>query len=162
MDTDPQSFAKVLEQRAAAGDMPAAVLVACEEKLDREEIGDATIAIARTHGYTERSVFHVERKDFDWSRVANDSGAMSLFSERRILDLRIDKARIDKKASDFIRAYAAEPSADNLLLVRTEYLSKRDKGAKWYPGARAHFGVCAQLSGEGCAAAALACIESQA
>ncbi len=141
MDSDPGRFAGALTKLAKAGDMPRVVVVACEEKLDREEVGDKTLQIARAHGYTERSVFHVERKDFDWSVVLNDAGSMSLFSEKRVLDVRVEKANINKQASDFFRAYAAEPNEDNLLLVRTNYLAKRDKTAKWYQ-ALAPIGLC--------------------
>lgn len=141
MDSDPGRFAGALTKLAKAGDMPRAIVVACEEKLDREEVGDKALEIARESGYSERSVFHVERKDFDWSLVSNDAGSMSLFSEKRVLDVRIEKANINKQASDFFRAYAAEPNKDNLLLVRTNYLAKRDKSAKWYQ-ALAPIGLC--------------------
>jgi len=132
VDSDPGRFAGALAKLAKAGDMPRAIVVACEEKLDREEVGDKALQIAREHGFSERSVFHVERKDFNWREVLNDAGAMSLFSEKRVLDVRIEKANINKQASDFFRAYADEPNEDNLLLVRTNYLAKRDKSAKWY------------------------------
>lgn len=141
MDSDPGRFAGTLTKLAKAGDMPRVIVVACEEKLDQEEVGDKALQIARQQGFSERSVFHVERKDFDWSLVLNDAGAMSLFSEKRVLDVRIEKANINKQASDFFRAYAEEPNEDNLLLVRTNYLAKRDKSAKWYQ-ALAPIGLC--------------------
>ena len=144
MDSDPQSFAQALKKLAKAGDMPAAVIAACAEDLDREEVGDTALAIARDHGFTERSVFHVERKGFDWNEVRADAGAMSLFSEKRVLDIRVEKSFIDKKASEFFRAYAADVKGatdDTLLLIRTEYLARRDKTAKWYQ-ALSPIGLC--------------------
>lgn len=141
MDSDPVRFAAALKKLAKDGDMPKAVVAACAEDLDREEVGDQALTIARAHGFTERSVFHVERKGFDWSEVHSDAGAMSLFSEKRVMDIRIEKSFIDKKASDFFRAYAADAGDDTLLLVRTEYLAKRDKTAKWYQ-ALSPIGLC--------------------
>jgi len=132
MDSDPARFAQVLQKQAKAGDMPRVIMAACAEDLDREEVGDTALSIAREHGFTERHVFHVEKKNFDWSEVQSGTNAMSLFSEKRVMDIRIEKSFIDKKASDFFRAYAADAGNDTLLLVRTEYLTKRDKGAKWY------------------------------
>ncbi|MEM7216786.1 MAG: DNA polymerase III subunit delta [Pseudomonadota bacterium] len=126
-DTTPERFA-----RDFAREIPAIVLIACAEQLDREEVGDATLRLARDQGYTERSVYHVERKDFAWHEVGADADALCLFSERRVLDVRVDKKLIDRKASDFLRAYAERPAPDTLLLLRTEYLTKRDKSAKWY------------------------------
>lgn len=150
MDSDPNSFAQALKKRAKAGDMPRVVIAACAEDLDREEVGDTALTIARDYGFTERNVFHVERKGFDWSEVRNDAQAMSLFSEKRVLDIRVEKSFIDKKASDFFRSYAKEAKdaadssgaeSDTLLLIRTEYLAKRDKTAKWYQ-ALSPIGLC--------------------
>jgi len=141
MDSDPARFAAALKKRAGAGDMPRVVIAACAEDLDREEVGDIALAIAKKHGFTERSVFHVEKKGFDWNEVLSDTQSMSLFSDKRVLDIRIDKAFIDKKASEFFRSYAAQENDDLLLLVRTEYLAKRDKSAKWYQ-ALSPIGLC--------------------
>ena len=141
MDSDPVRFAQTMERLAKAGDTPRVVIAACAEDLDREEVGDMALTIARKQGFTERHVFHVERKGFDWSVVHSESSAMSLFSEKRVLDIRVEKAFIDKKASDFFRAYAADNNEDTLLLIRTEYLAKRDKTAKWYQ-ALSPIGLC--------------------
>ena len=127
MDTTVQRFAGVLKK-----DIPAVVVVACEEALDREEVGDEVIRIAGEAGFNERTVHHVERKDFKWHEITNDAGSMSLFSEKRIIDVRVPKALINKNASEALREYATETPADTLLIVRTEYLNKRDRGAKWY------------------------------
>ncbi len=141
MDSDPSRFAKELKKQAKAGNIPRVIIAACAEDLDREEVGDMALTIAREYGFTERHVFHVEKKSFDWGEVRSDTNAMSLFSEKRVMDIRIDKANIDKKASDFFRAYASEDNEDTLLLVRTEYLAKRDKSAKWYQALSA-IGLC--------------------
>lgn len=133
MESDPARFAQALTKLAKANEMPRAVVAACAEDLDREEVGDMALKVARAHGFSERQVYHVDRKSFDWSEVRNDAGAMSLFSEKRVMDIRIEKAFIDKKASEFFCAYAADAdNQDTLLLIRTEYLAKRDKTAKWY------------------------------
>ena len=136
MDSTVQRFAGLLKK-----EIPAVVVVACEEALDREEVGDEVIRIASAAGYSERTVHHVERKDFKWHEVTNDAGSMSLFSERRLIDVRVPKALINKNASDMMRDFVEETPADTLLLIRTEYLNKRDRTAKWYK-ALSSIGLC--------------------
>ena len=52
------------------------------------ESADAVRAAAREQGFTERDVFTAQR-GFDWDNLLAQSGNMSLFSERRIIDLRL-------------------------------------------------------------------------
>jgi DNA polymerase-3 subunit delta len=127
VDTDPRKFSEQLKKK-----MPLVVLVACEEMLDQEEVGDAVIEIARAQGYAERTAYHADHKDFPWNDVGVEAGSMSLFSERRILDVRVQIKFMDKRAGEFLKEYVAKPVEDNLLLLRTAYLNKRVRGTKWY------------------------------
>ena len=136
MDSTPQRFASALKKQ-----IPAVVVVACEEALDREEVGDEVIRIAQAAGFSERTVHHVERKDFKWHEITNDAGSMSLFSEKRIIEVRVPKALVNKNASEMLRDYVSDTPADTLLVVRTEYLNKRDRAAKWYQ-ALSSVGLC--------------------
>lgn len=136
MDSTPQRFASVLKKQ-----IPPVVVVACEEALDREEVGDEVIRIAHAAGFSERTVHHVERKDFKWHEITNDAGSMSLFSQQRVIDVRVPKALVNKSASEMMRAYVEDTPADTLLVLRTEYLNKRDRSAKWYQ-ALSSIGLC--------------------
>ncbi len=127
LDSDPRKFAEQLKKK-----LPLVVLVACEEVLDQEEVGDAVVQIARAQGYIERTAYHVDHKDFPWNDIGVEAGSMSLFSERRILDVRLQIKFLNKQASEFLREYVAKPVEDNLLLLRTAYLNKRVRAAKWY------------------------------
>jgi DNA polymerase-3 subunit delta len=54
---------------------------------------------------------------FDWDAMLFEARGMSLFAERRILDLRIPGTKVGDAGAKALTAYAQEPSADNLLLI---------------------------------------------
>ncbi len=43
---------------------------------------------AQAQGFTEREVYHVDRS-FDWEQLTHSADSMSLFAERKIIELRI-------------------------------------------------------------------------
>ena len=77
-------------------------LISGDETLLVEEACDAVLAAARAQGYSERSVQHVEA-DFKWHDLLQDAASMSLFAQRRIIDVRNPGAKFDKDASEMLR-----------------------------------------------------------
>jgi len=59
-----------------------------DEPLLALEAADAVRATARAGGYTERDVLLVER-GFEWSQLAMSAAGMSLFGEKKLIELRI-------------------------------------------------------------------------
>jgi DNA polymerase III subunit delta len=132
-------------------------VVAGEEPVLMEESLDAIRAAARKQGFSEREVFDVER-GFDWSRVIEACGSMSLFATRKIVELRMPKGPNpgrSKKAEDedesedgeepakdtgksaidgakLIAELVDRPSADTLLLVTAGKLDYKQQQAAWY------------------------------
>ena len=54
--------------------------------------------VAKLQGYTEREVYHVDRS-FDWAELTHSVGSMSLFAERKIIELRIPTGKPGDKGS---------------------------------------------------------------
>ena len=71
-----------------ARNLKPAYLVSGDEPLLVAEATDAIRRKARESGFTERRVFFIER-GFDWNALRAESRSLSLFSERRILDVRM-------------------------------------------------------------------------
>ena len=67
-------------------------LLAGAEPLLIQESRDLIIQAAQTQGFVERTV-HDVNKSFDWSRLLEDSAALSLFSSRKIADVRLPTGR---------------------------------------------------------------------
>lgn len=99
--------------------LPAVILIAGDEPLQREESADAIRKAARAQGYTDREVFVAER-GFDWDAVLTAGASLSLFASRRILELRIPSAKPGTRGAEMLSTYAKEPAPDTLLLVIAE------------------------------------------
>ncbi len=106
-------------------------LISGDELLLVEEACDAIIAAARAQGFTERDLIQVET-GYRWSELTEASRAMSLFSQRRLLDVRVPAKRFDKDAGDVLIEYCRAPPTDTLLLLRTERLESKQRGAAWF------------------------------
>jgi len=68
--------------------------------------------------------------DVAWNERAMGFAALSLFSPRRLLDLRIPTGNPGKEGSQAIQEYCADPPPDTVLLITTQDWSNRHAG-KW-------------------------------
>jgi len=73
---------------ALASSLAPVYLLAGVEPLLLQECRDQVIEAAQQQGFTERSV-HEAGARYDWNLLSEDSGAMSLFASRRIIDIRL-------------------------------------------------------------------------
>jgi len=105
-------------------------LLSGDEPLQLNEAQDSLRAKARAQGYGERVVMDVER-GFDWSRLRQEAGNLSLFAERRLLELRLDPAKPGREGGAALQAYAADPPPDTLLLIRAGKLDRTAQNSKW-------------------------------
>ncbi|WJW74881.1 DNA polymerase III subunit delta [Thiohalobacter sp. IOR34] len=126
MQVRPEQLATRLEQGLAP-----VYLVHGDEPLLVQEACDAIRAAARGQGYAEREVFQVEQ-GFEWGRLLEAANALSLFAERRILELRLPGGKPGKEGGEALRAYAGRPAEDTLLLVICGKLEPAQRKAKWY------------------------------
>jgi len=106
-------------------------LVSGDETLLVEEACDAILAAARRVGFTERSVLYADG-NFNWNDVIQDAASMSLFAERRVIDLRVPGGKFERDASEVLRRYAGRPQVDTLLLIRSERLDSRQRSSAWF------------------------------
>lgn len=90
-----------------------------DEPLLVQEAADAIRAAARAQGHTERKVHTVTGAYFDWSAVRVDAGAMSLFGDRQLLELRLPGGKPGKDGAAALQTLAegVEAQPDTVLLV---------------------------------------------
>jgi DNA polymerase-3 subunit delta len=105
-------------------------LVAGDEPLLVGEAADAIRARARQQGYTGRETFFVERY-FDWGGLQGASQALSLFAERRILEIRMPTARPGVEGGAVLARLAADTPPDTWVLVVTARLDKDAARSAW-------------------------------
>jgi DNA polymerase-3 subunit delta len=117
-----------------------------DEALLVQETADAIRAVARSQGYTERSVHVVSGAHFDWSEVLAAGGSMSLFADKQLLEIRIPTGKPGKEGSPMIQqlAQTAEGNDSTLTLFILPRLDSATKKGAWF-GALDQYGVTLQI-----------------
>jgi DNA polymerase III subunit delta len=82
-------------------------------------------------GITEREV-EVPDRSFDWKGWLAASGTGSLFSEQRLMDLRLPTGKPGIEGSKAIQAWCANPPADVTLLVTLPRADRTLQNASWF------------------------------
>ncbi|MCG8672924.1 MAG: DNA polymerase III subunit delta [Pseudomonadales bacterium] len=116
-------------------------IISGDEPLLTQEACDLVRQAARNKGFTEREVFQVET-GFDWSDLLESANSMSLFGDRKLMELRFPKAKIDDKGKKALTAYMENPSPDNLLLIIFPKLEKRFTSTQWFKTLETQSALC--------------------
>lgn len=95
------------------------------------EAADAIRARSRQQGYTEREVLTV-LPQFDWGTLLAAGGNMSLFGDKKLIDLRIPTGKPGKEGSAALQQWCQNLSMDNLLLITLPELDWREEKAVWF------------------------------
>ena len=93
-----------------------AYLMHGDDPLLSMEAVDAIRARARSQGFSEREVLTVDRY-FDWGALHAAGAGMSLFGDRKIIELRIPTGKPGAQGSEAIAAFCANLSPDNIAIV---------------------------------------------
>jgi DNA polymerase-3 subunit delta len=121
----PEQLAQHLQ-----GALSPCYLICGDEPLLAQEAADAVRAAARANGFGERELFHADA-GFDWQRVLSEASALSLFADRKLLEVRIASGKPGDKGSAAIQEYCAGPRPDTLLLIITPKLEASTLKGKW-------------------------------
>jgi DNA polymerase-3 subunit delta len=105
-------------------------LVSGDEPLQVEECGDAIRRRAEADGCSERSVFTVE-PGFDWDGLRTATQSLSLFAERRLIELRVPTGRPGEAGAALLTELAENPATDIVLLVIVGKLDKTQRESRW-------------------------------
>jgi DNA polymerase-3 subunit delta len=101
------------------------------------EAADAIRAKSRQQGYSEREVLTV-LPHFDWGQLLAAGGNMSLFGDKKLIDLRIPTGKPGKEGGAALQEWCKHLSADNMLLITLPELDWRDEKG----GLVHHLGQC--------------------
>ena len=105
--------------------------LAGDEPLLMQESADLIRAFYRDNGFTEREVFTVD-KSFDWSNFSQATGNLSLFAERKIIELRLSSAKLDDPGKKAIQHYLNDLNPDYLILISSPKLEAATLKTKWF------------------------------
>ena len=107
------------------------------------EAADTIRAKARQQGYSEREVMTV-LPHFDWGQLLAAGGNLSLFGDKKLIDLRIPTGKVGKDGSAALQQWCQNLSLDNLLLITLPELDWREEKAVWF-SALVNAGVAIKL-----------------
>ena len=105
-------------------------LVGGSEPLQVLEAADAVRAAARAQGIGEREVHDMDGRDADWDGLEASINAPSLFSSRRLVEVRLPTGKPGAEGAKLIAGFCAAPPPDVVLLVIAGDWSKAHAG-KW-------------------------------
>lgn len=102
-----------------------------DETLLALEASDRIRAKARDQGYAERDLLTVD-SSFRWSQLAMAAQSQSLFSSRKLLELRIPNGKPGVEGSEALQSYCATLPADVVTLVCLPGVDWRAQKAGWF------------------------------
>ena len=106
-------------------------LISGDEPLQILECADEIRHFASSQNFDERIVFDVE-KGFDWNTLLDEAANLSLFSSRKLVELRMNNAKPGNEGSSVLAGYAETPPADIVLIITIGKLDKQAQQSKWF------------------------------
>jgi DNA polymerase-3 subunit delta len=95
------------------------------------EAADSIRNAARAAGYSERETF-VAEQHFKWAELKNSAQSLSLFADRKVIDLRIPTGKPGVEGGQALQDYVANMSPDILTLITLPRLDKTAQKSQWF------------------------------
>lgn len=112
------------------GDLKPVYIVTGDEPLLCQEAADSIRQACRQRGHNERQIFNVET-GFDWGLLLQAGASLSLFAEKRLIELRMPSAKPGDKGTAALLEYLARPAEDSVLLLTLPRLDGSVQKSKW-------------------------------
>lgn len=125
-----QIKAEQLAQRLKQNQLPL-VWISGDDPLLVQEACDSVRELARSQGFGEREILEAGN-GFDWNQLLASGNDLSLFAERKLIDLRLRTAKVEEDARSALLDYLQNPNPDNLLLLTTGKIDKASQSTKWF------------------------------
>ncbi|MDX1404703.1 MAG: DNA polymerase III subunit delta [Woeseiaceae bacterium] len=116
-------------------------LVTGDEPLLVQEALDAIRARARDDGFESRELL-IATSGFDWGELLNVAANLSLFAEKRIVELRLPTGKPGVKGGAAIAEMSTKAGNDFLFLVSAPKLDRSGASSKWAKALDASGGTC--------------------
>ena len=107
-------------------------LLTGDEPLLLQECADLVRSAARAAGCTEREVLDTAPKDFSWEALLHSAAELSLFGERKVIELRLPDGKPGAEGSKALCAYLEQASGDDVLLVISGKIDRQSQNSKWF------------------------------
>ena len=112
------------------GPLSPVYVISGDEQLLCQEACDAVRTACRQQDFSERQVLNVET-GFDWGLLVEAGASLSLFAEKRLLELRIPNGKPGDKGAAALLEYLERPAEDTVLLISLPKLDGNTQKTKW-------------------------------
>jgi DNA polymerase-3 subunit delta len=102
-----------------------------DEPLLSQEAADAIRARARAGGFVERTVLSAER-GFNWSELQASAASLSLFGDRKLIELRLPSGKPGTDGVQAIEAFCGKLPPDALTMVMLPRLDRAGQSSSWF------------------------------
>ena len=102
-----------------------------DEALLRDEACDQIRHSANQSGFTERNVFYID-SGFDWTRLSMEVDNLSLFTQKKIIELRLGSGKIGDAGSKKLVDYLQNIASDIMFLIVCDKIDSQIQKTKWY------------------------------
>jgi DNA polymerase-3 subunit delta len=126
MQVKPEQLLSQLNSR-----IPPVIWITGDETLLVQESCDSLRIFAREQGFSEREVYNVQGS-FDWNLLLESGNSLSLFAEKKLIEIRLNSAKLDDAGKKALHTYLENPSEDNLLLISSPKVEKAATNTKWF------------------------------
>ena len=107
-------------------------LVSGDEPLLLQEYSDQIRRKAREQGCSEREVIDAGVSGFNWQDILHSATSMSLFAERKLVELRLPSGKPGAEGSKALCEYLDIASGEDVLLIIAGKIDKQSTNSKWY------------------------------
>ena len=124
----------------ASKSLAAVYLIGGEEILLVEEAMQIIRDAAQKQGFTERE--RILADSGEWTQSLHIAAhSLSLFSNKRLLELDLTNAKLTAASSKILQEYANHPAPDTLLIVRIQKIDSKIEQSAWYKTFEKHIVV---------------------
>ena len=106
-------------------------LISGDETLLIEECADNIRAACRKQGFSERQVYHVDNS-FDWQVFVNEISALSLFADKKLLELRMPTGKPGDAGTKALEQFCQQHGDDVVVLILCNKLDSSAQRTKWH------------------------------
>lgn len=123
---NPEQLNKLLKQSLSR-----VYLIAGDEPLLVQECCIAIRRAAKQADFIERELFHTD-SGFQWPQLLESANSLSLFAQRKLIEVRLHNLKIGTIGSKTLQSYCAAPTDDNLLMLIAPKLDRGAQNSAWY------------------------------
>lgn len=102
-----------------------------DEPLQISELADEVRQTAKHAGFVQREIFSSDT-GFEWSEIATAAQSLSIFGDKKVLDVRVTSANFGNDGAKTLISYCEKIPDDTILLITCGKLNAAGMKTRWF------------------------------